>query len=281
MISPSRSTRPGEGKGRPSGRTPRRGRGRRDRRRHWDRPPPRLGDGEGPSADEAGEIVDMAVGMVVEQPFAEPEQPLDAEVLAQPGLDLLAAHARIAVRVEQALLGGDGEAGAVDVDRAALQDPVAADRLDAGAFGQAQPDRVVALQLIFAAPAVEAEASRLAGPACPSGRSARCRAARCRRTAPEAPSRTAPARGPPGPKPDRPRPGAPPRPRRRHGPPRRRPRPPPRRLEIVLPQLGVARKADPDPFMRRPFGRLALKCHYSTSLYLCRKGTIECLDISP
>jgi hypothetical protein len=30
-----------------------------------------------------------------------------------------------------------------------------------------------------------------------------------------------------------------------------------RRREVVLPELGVAWKADPDEFVRRPFGRLA------------------------
>jgi hypothetical protein len=54
--------------------------------------------------------------MVVEQAFAQPEQPVDARVIAQPPFDLFAVHPGIAVRVEQALLGGDGKAGAVDVD---------------------------------------------------------------------------------------------------------------------------------------------------------------------
>ncbi len=70
----------------------------------------------------------------------------------------------IAVRVQQALLGGDGKAGAVDVDRAALQDPVGAARRARRCLGEPAADRVVAGQLIFAAPAVEAEASRRAGP---------------------------------------------------------------------------------------------------------------------
>src|SRR3546814_13140712 len=60
-------------------------------------------------ADEAREIVDMAVGMVAEQPLAEPQQPLDAERLVQPHGDILAGQRRVWGRVEQAFLGGDSE----------------------------------------------------------------------------------------------------------------------------------------------------------------------------
>ena len=98
----------------------------------------------------------MAVRMVVHQPAAEPEHAIDAEVRAQLRLDVAAREVRVAVRIEQALLGGDGEAGAVDVDRAALQDPVGAADVQARALAEPAPDRVVAGQVIFAAPAVEA-----------------------------------------------------------------------------------------------------------------------------
>ena len=63
----------------------------------------------------------------------------------EPRLDRLARHARIAVRVEQALLGGDGQAGAVDVDRAAFQDPVVPLGVQVEALGQARAERIVAL----------------------------------------------------------------------------------------------------------------------------------------
>ena len=46
-----------------------------------------------PGRDEAREGVDVAVGVVVEQPVAEPEHLLDAERVAQPRLDLRARPA--------------------------------------------------------------------------------------------------------------------------------------------------------------------------------------------
>ena len=82
------------------------------------------------------------------------------EVRPQPRLDLAAREERVAVGVEQALLGGDGKAGAVDVDRAAFQDPVGAADVQPGALAEPAADRVVAGQIVFAAPAVEAEADR-------------------------------------------------------------------------------------------------------------------------
>ncbi len=39
--------------------------------------------------DEAGEVVDVAVGVVADDAFAEPENLLHAEVVAQVGLDFL------------------------------------------------------------------------------------------------------------------------------------------------------------------------------------------------
>src|SRR3546814_5318433 len=76
------------------------------------------------SSDLAGEIVDMAVGMVVEQSVTQPQQPFDAQIVGKPGLDLPFRHAGIAIGVEQALFGRDRQAGAVDVDRPALENPV-------------------------------------------------------------------------------------------------------------------------------------------------------------
>jgi len=72
-------------------------------------------------ADEAAEVVDVAVGFVVEQAVGQPDDAVDRQVLAQDRLDLLAGQLRVAVAVEQALLGGDQRAFAVDVDRAALE----------------------------------------------------------------------------------------------------------------------------------------------------------------
>ena len=67
----------------------------------------------------------MAVGVVVlDQAQPEPDDALDAELRAQLRLDLLAPELRVAVLVEQALLGRDQRALAVDGDRAALEDQV-------------------------------------------------------------------------------------------------------------------------------------------------------------
>src|SRR5687767_7833048 len=100
----------------------------------------------------------MAIGMIRGQPVAEPEQVLDAEIGGEPRLDLLASHARIAVRVEQTLLRGHGEAGSVDVDRAAFEDPVVPRGIEAEALRQPRTERVVSFEPKFSAPAVEAEA---------------------------------------------------------------------------------------------------------------------------
>ena len=67
----------------------------------------------------------MAIGMVMREAVAQPQHAPDAEIAGEPRLDVGAGEVRIAVGIEQALLGGDGEAGAVDIERAALEDPVA------------------------------------------------------------------------------------------------------------------------------------------------------------
>ena len=100
----------------------------------------------------------MAVGMVAEQPVAEPQHPVKTEVLPQPRLDVGLGQVRIAVRVEQALLGGDDEAGAVGVDRPALEDPVHQVARQPRSLDHRRADLLVAFHLVLAAPAVEAEA---------------------------------------------------------------------------------------------------------------------------
>ena len=73
--------------------------------------------------DESRDIVDMAVGMIVEQPRAEPHDAGRAEVPAEALFSLLAGQI-VAVGVAQALLGGDDPARSVAVDRPTLEDPV-------------------------------------------------------------------------------------------------------------------------------------------------------------
>ncbi len=99
----------------------------------------------------------MAVGMVVDQAVAQPDDPRRAQIAHQPFFDLLLVEAGIAVRVEQALFGGDEDARPVTVDRSALQDPVGGSARQAGILAKTRTDRVIAGQLIFAAPAVEPE----------------------------------------------------------------------------------------------------------------------------
>jgi hypothetical protein len=65
----------------------------------------------------------MAVGMIVDQPVAQPQHRRVAEIAGQQFLDLGLAQVWVAVVVEQALLGGDDQAGAVAVDCAAFEDP--------------------------------------------------------------------------------------------------------------------------------------------------------------
>ena len=74
--------------------------------------------------DEAREIVDVAVGVVVEQALAEPDHALEAEVVLRAAARSLHGSRGVAVRVQQALLGGQDGAGTVSVDRAALEHPI-------------------------------------------------------------------------------------------------------------------------------------------------------------
>ncbi len=102
----------------------------------------------------------MAIGVVVEQPVAEPDHLRKAEVFLQPMDDIVAGQPRIAVVVEQALLGGDDQPRPIAVDCAAFENPVARLGLDPARFRQPLADRVIAGQIIFAAPAIEAEQPR-------------------------------------------------------------------------------------------------------------------------
>ena len=57
-------------------------------------------------------------------------------------------------------------AGAVDIDRAAFEHPVGAGRRQAGGLREPLADVLVAVEVVFVAPAVEAEACARRG--CPS-----------------------------------------------------------------------------------------------------------------
>src|SRR5690606_5784635 len=88
----------------------------------------------------------------------EPQYPVEAEVLAQPRLDLGLAEMWVTVGIEQALLGRHHEAGAVGIDRSALEDPVHPVARQPSGGGHGLADLLIAFHDELAAPAVEAEA---------------------------------------------------------------------------------------------------------------------------
>ena len=63
----------------------------------------------------------MAARLVVHDSVAEPDHAVDPEMVTQPALDLGSRQRRVAVRVQQALLGGEHRAFAVDVDRSTFE----------------------------------------------------------------------------------------------------------------------------------------------------------------
>ena len=161
---------------RPARGRPRRRCGRGDRRRRW-----RSGMATTPRRHEAGQVVDVAVGVVVEQAVAQPDAPWRRPArrpapprrrpAVQPRLRLgLSRHSRVVSTVP----------GAVVIQRPALEHEVVALSARAGGAADLLGHRLVAFQHILAAPAVEPEAPA----ASPSvqGRSDPCRAARRRRT---------------------------------------------------------------------------------------------------
>ena len=73
--------------------------------------------------DEAGDVVDVAVRVVAGDALAEPDDRLDSEIVGKHLLVGSAIHGRIALLRgrEQAFLGREQSAAAVDVDRAAFE----------------------------------------------------------------------------------------------------------------------------------------------------------------
>ena len=116
-----------------------------------------LRDGKNAGCHEAGEIVDMTIGMVVEQPIAEPEHVGEAQRTGQQRLDLFAIQRRISVGIEQTLFGGDEEAGAIGIDRPAFQDDRDMAAGEARGRGESGADVFIARHPELAAPAVELE----------------------------------------------------------------------------------------------------------------------------
>ena len=73
----------------------------------------------------------MAVGMVVHQAAAEPQDAVDAQILPQPRLDVLAREEGVPVGVQQALAGGQERPLPIVVQRSAFQNDVMAVQSDA------------------------------------------------------------------------------------------------------------------------------------------------------
>ena len=110
---------------------------------------------------EPGQVVDVPVSIVAHDAVAQPDDLADAEVVAQPGLDVVSCQCRVAVRVQQTLFGCHQCAGAVDLDRAAFQHHVDRFAGDAERFRHLRRDRVVEIEWrILAAPGVEPEIQR-------------------------------------------------------------------------------------------------------------------------
>ena len=72
-------------------------------------------------ADEAGHVVDVAIGLLGIDAVAQPEDLLAAEIVAEHALDGAAVHVGVASLGQQAHLGREHGALAVDVDGAALE----------------------------------------------------------------------------------------------------------------------------------------------------------------
>ena len=72
-------------------------------------------------ADEAGHVVDVAVGLVGVDAVAQPEDFFAAEIVTEHMLDRAAVHGGVAPLGQQAHLGREHGAFAVDMDRPALE----------------------------------------------------------------------------------------------------------------------------------------------------------------
>src|SRR5437868_940354 len=79
-------------------------------------------------------------------------------MVEQPLLGLFARQA-VAVGVQKALLGGQDRSRTVPVDRAAFEHPIGLLKRQARLLREALADVLIALEIIFPAPAVEAESA--------------------------------------------------------------------------------------------------------------------------
>ena len=125
-------------------------------------PPPGDGTGHDARRDEAGQVVHVSVCVVVQQAVAQPKHRLGANGgLQRGGRDrLVLVPGRVAVRVQQALAGGQHRPLPVMIQRPALHDEVVPRQRHARMFADLTGDPFVARHVIFPAPAVELERRR-------------------------------------------------------------------------------------------------------------------------
>ena len=126
---------------------------------------------DGVFPDEAGDVVDVAVGVVSGGAAVEPEGVFDAEIVVEglfeglAGLRLV-AEAGVAFLdfAEEAFFGGEEDAGSVGVDASAFEDEalgafgglgLGAELLDGVEFGYVVGDEVVAAVIVVLGPGVE------------------------------------------------------------------------------------------------------------------------------
>ena len=67
------------------------------------------------------QIIDMAIGMIVDQPITQPQNPIKAEVVMQGLFDLFPRQIWVAIGVEQTLLGRDDKAGSIAINSSSFE----------------------------------------------------------------------------------------------------------------------------------------------------------------
>ena len=114
---------------------------------------------DAPRCHETGDVVDVAVGVVVLETFRDPDDGPGAERFTERPLGL-GLRPAVAVGIEQRLARRQDRAFAVVVDRSAFQDEAEAAHRHARQARNVAADGCVVGQLVLAAPAVGLEAQR-------------------------------------------------------------------------------------------------------------------------
>ena len=114
------------------------------------------GNDDGRGTDEAGDLVDVTVGVVASDLAAgEPQDFFRAEVVAEIPFDVVLRELRIAVGIEQAGFGREDAAAAVAVDRTPFEDDAGDEAAAILQLGDAARDLIIEIERrIFAAPGV-------------------------------------------------------------------------------------------------------------------------------